>query len=124
VKKMAAPSMNHSRRRKSDVALVHSAQLFELMTLLTRPAIDLNRVSKALDSVPWLKPIIIRLANADCPQYDRRITRISDAVILLGVEFVRKVLVTFTLLEFCRLQLPAADLGSSAGLRHGIRSVK
>jgi HD-like signal output (HDOD) protein len=93
---------NTRARRRSVVtsierhkSLVLPEHILELAALLTSPAIDLNRVSEILYFEPCLMSQIILHANSACSQQGPGVTRISEAIVLLGAEFVRTVVLNF-----------------------------
>ncbi len=74
--------------------------IFELNTLLGAAVVDLKRVCKVIRRDPSLTAQVIRVCNSALFGLRRRIFRVEDAAILMGIERLRAMVLTCSLLEF------------------------
>jgi HD-like signal output (HDOD) protein len=84
--------------------------VFELNTLLSSPSVDLKRVGKILRNDPSLSAQVLRLCNSASFSLRRRVLSIEEAVILMGSERLRTLVLTCSLMEFTGRQLPRGEV--------------
>ena len=88
------------------------AYVFELSGLLNATAVDLRRVCRVIRTDPSLTAQVIRLCNSPSLGLQERVHNIEDAVILLGRERLRTLVLTCSLLECVGNCLSPTDLQS------------
>ena len=88
------------------------AYVFELSRLLSATAVDLRRVCRVIRTDPSLSAQVIRLCNSPSLGLQERVHNIEDAVILLGRERLRTLVLTCSLLECVGNCLSPTDLQS------------
>jgi putative nucleotidyltransferase with HDIG domain len=86
---------------------VPNGRVFELIRLLNNPVMDLGGVSELLQAEPSLGAQILGLLNSSPLEEYRRPMRVSEAVVLLGSERLRILILGCALADFARRRLPA-----------------
>jgi HD-like signal output (HDOD) protein len=76
------------------------AYIFELNALLGSPQVDLKRVGKVIRTDPSLTAQLIRLCNSALYTVRRRVLSVEEAAILMGVERLRTLVLSCSLMEF------------------------
>ncbi len=100
------PPEVQQRRKQRLLAILAEAlptlpcYVFELNTLLGASVVDLKRVCKVIRRDPSLTAQVIRVCNSALFGLRRRIFRVEDAAILMGIERLRTMVLTCSLLEF------------------------
>ncbi len=88
------------------------AYVFELSSLLSCVPVDLNRVCRVIRTDPSLAAQVIRLCNSAMLGLRGRVSDIKNAVILLGTERLRTLVLTCSLVQHLGNFLSSADLQS------------
>ena len=88
------------------------AYVFELSTLLSCVPVDLRRVCRVIRTDPSLAAQVIRLCNSAMLGLRGRVSHIEHAVILLGTERLRTLVLTCSLVQHLGNFLSSADLQS------------
>ena len=100
-------SLEIRQRRKQRLLAILAESLptlpcfvFELNTLLGATVVDLKRVCKVIRRDPSLTAQVIRVCNSALFGLRRRIFRVEEAAVLMGIERLRTMVLTCSLLEF------------------------
>ena len=88
------------------------AYVFELSGLLSTAPVDLRRVCRIIRTDPSLAAQVIRLCNSAMLGLRGRVSNIEHAVILLGTERLRTLVLTCSLVECVGNFLPQTELQS------------
>jgi HD-like signal output (HDOD) protein len=88
------------------------AYIFELSSLLSCVPVDLRRVCRVIRTDPSLAAQVIRLCNSAMLGLRGRVSHIEHAVILLGTERLRTLVLTCSLVQHMGNLLSSADLQS------------
>jgi HD-like signal output (HDOD) protein len=88
------------------------AYVFELSSLLSTVPVDLRRVCKVIRTDPSLAAQVIRLCNSAMLGLRNRISNIEHAVILLGTERLRTLVLTCSLVQWVGNFLSPTELQS------------
>jgi len=88
------------------------AYVFELSSLLSCVPVDLRRVCRVIRTDPSLAAQVIRLCNSVMLGLRGRVSHIEHAVILLGTERLRTLVLTCSLVQHIGNLLSSADLQS------------
>ena len=88
------------------------AYVFELSSLLSCVPVDLRRVCRVIRTDPSLAAQVIRLCNSAMLGLRGRVSHIEHAVILLGTERLRTLVLTCSLVQHLGNLLSSADLQS------------
>ena len=88
------------------------AYVFELSNLLSSPPVDLRRVCRIIRTDPSLAAQVIRLCNSAMLGLRGRVSHVEHAVILLGTERLRTLVLTCSLVQRIGNLLSGADLQS------------
>jgi HD-like signal output (HDOD) protein len=88
------------------------AYIFELIALLSCVPVDLRRVCRVIRTDPSLAEQVIRLCNSAMLGLRGRVSHIEHAVILLGTERLRTLVLTCSLVQHLGNLLSSADLQS------------
>jgi len=88
------------------------AYVFELNSLLGATPVNLKRVAEVIRTDPSLAAQVIRLCNSALLGFRGRITTIEHAVILLGTERLRTLVLTCSLIEYAAHKLASEDIQS------------
>jgi len=76
------------------------AYVFELNSLLAAAPVNLKRVGEIIRTDPSLTAQLIRLCNSAFMGFRERVTRIEHAVMLVGTERLRTMVLTCSLVEY------------------------
>ena len=88
------------------------AYVFELSSLLSSVPVDLKRVCRVIRTDPSLAAQVIRLCNSVMLGLRGKVSHIEHAVVLLGTERLRTLVLTCSLVQHIGNFLSAADLQS------------
>jgi len=88
------------------------AYVFELSALLSSVPVDLRRVCRVIRTDPSLAAQVIRLCNSAMLGLRGRVSHIEHAVVLLGTERLRTLVLTCSLVQRIGNLLSSADLQS------------
>jgi len=88
------------------------AYVFELNTLLSCSPVDLKRVGEVIRTDPSLTAQVIRLCNSALLSMRGRVSNIEHAVVLLGTERLRTLVLTCSLVEYVGHRLSGGDVQS------------
>jgi len=86
------------------------AYVFELNSLLAATPVNLRRVADVILTDPSLAAQVLRLCNSAFMGFRERVTRIEHAVMLVGTERLRTMVLTCSLVEYVGHRLAAADI--------------
>src|SRR5271157_4376695 len=84
--------------------------VLDLNALLSTPSVDLKKVGKVLRTDPSLGAQVLRLCNSALFGLRRRVLSIEQAAILLGIERLRTLVLTCSLMQFAGKRLPTAQM--------------
>ena len=84
--------------------------VLDLNALLSSPSVDLKKVGKVLRTDPSLSAQVLRLCNSALFGLRRRVLSIEQAAILLGIERLRTLVLTCSLMQFAGKRLPNAQM--------------
>jgi HD-like signal output (HDOD) protein len=88
------------------------AYVFELNSLLSATPVNLKRVAEVIRTDPSLAAQVIRLCNSALMAFREKVTAIEHAVILLGTERLRTLVLTCSLIEYAAHKLDSEDVQS------------
>src|SRR5208337_3279965 len=88
------------------------AYVFELNSLLAAAPVNLKRVGEVIRTDPSLTPQVLRLCNSAFMGFRDRVTRIEHAVILVGTERLRTMVLTCSLVEYVGHRVASEDIQS------------
>jgi HD-like signal output (HDOD) protein len=88
------------------------AYVFELNSLLAATPVNLKRVGEVIRTDPSLSAQVIRLCNSAFLGFRERVRSIEHAVILLGTERLRTLILTCSLVEYAGHSLTSEDIQS------------
>jgi len=88
------------------------AYVFELNTLLGSKPVDLKRVSEVICTDPSLTAQMIRICNSAFLSLPTKVKSIEHAVVLLGTERLRTLVLTCSLLEYVGHSVASEDVQS------------
>lgn len=88
------------------------AYVFELNTLLAATPVNLKRVGEVIRTDPSLAAQVLRLCNSAIMGFRERVTRIEHAVILVGTERLRTMVLTCSLVEYVGHRVASEDIQS------------
>lgn len=88
------------------------AYVFELNSLLAATPVNLRRVGEVIRTDPSLTAQVIRLCNSAFLGFRERVKSIEHAVILLGTERLRTLVLTCSLVEYAGHRLMSEDIQS------------
>jgi HD-like signal output (HDOD) protein len=74
--------------------------VFRLNSLLNATPVDLNSVAEVIRMDPSLSAQVLRLCNSSLSDLEGRITCIEDAVVMLGTDRLRSLVLTCSLVEY------------------------
>ena len=86
------------------------AYVFELNGLLSSVPVDLKRVGEVIRTDPSLSAQVVRLCNSPLLNLPEPVASIEHAVVLLGTERLRIILLTCSLIESVGQQVSPAEL--------------
>jgi putative nucleotidyltransferase with HDIG domain len=112
-----AGSEGEVRRRKAGLLAILSeglptmpSHLFQLNAMLGASPVDLKQVSTLIRSDPSLTAQLLRLCNSALFNLRRRVTRVEEAAILMGIERLRNLAFTCYLIQLSCEQLPGEQV--------------
>ncbi len=88
------------------------AYVFELNSLLATTPVNLKRVGEVIRTDPSLSAQVIRLCNSAFLGFRERVKSIEHAVVLLGSERLRTLVLTCSLVEYAGHRLMSEDIQS------------
>ena len=88
------------------------AYVFELNSLLAATPVNLKRVVEVIMTDPSLTAQVLRLCNSAIMGFRERVTKIQNAVILVGTERLRTMVLTCSLVEYVCRRIAAEDIQS------------
>jgi HD-like signal output (HDOD) protein len=88
------------------------AYVFELNTLLSAKRVDLKRVAEVICTDPSLTAQMLRICNSAFLSLPTKVKSIEHAVILLGAERLRTLVLTCSLLEYVGHSVASEDVQS------------
>jgi len=88
------------------------AYVFELNSLLAAVPVDLKRVVEVLRTDPSLTAQVLRLCNSPFIGFRDRVTKIAHAVMLVGTERLRTMVLTCSLVEYVGHRVASEDIQS------------
>ncbi len=99
------PEEKQSRKIRLMAALADGlptlpAYVFELNSMLSQSPVDLRRVSEVIRTDPSLTAQVLRLSNSAFMGFRAPITKIENAVVLVGTERLRTMVLTCSLVEY------------------------
>jgi len=121
----ANPPMSHSsaleaewleRRKKRLMGILSKglptlpSYLLDLNALLSSPTVDLRKVAKVIRTDPSLSAQVLRLCNSALFGLRRRVLSIGQAVVLLGTERLRTLVLTCAVMQFAGKHVPVKSL--------------
>ncbi len=86
------------------------AYVFELNTLLSTTPVDMRRVGEVIRTDPSLTAQVIRLSNSVLLGLRERVSSVEHALVLLGTERLRTLVLTCSLLEYAGQKLTTRDV--------------
>jgi len=84
--------------------------LLDLNALLSTPTVDLRKVAKVIRTDPSLSAQVLRLCNSALFGLRRRVLSIGQAVVLLGTERLRTLVLTCAVMQFAGKHVPVKSL--------------
>ena len=114
---LETPASMQNRRLALMAALAEGlptlpAYIFQLNSLLASSPVDLKRVAEVILTDPSLTAQVLRLCNSAFVGCRQRVTRVEHALILLGTERLRTMVLTCSLVEYAGLRLTSEDFQS------------
>ena len=88
------------------------AYVFELNSLLAATPVNLKRVGEVIRTDPSLTAQVLRLCNSAFMGFRDRVMRIEHAVMLVGTERLRTMVLTCSLVEYVGRRVASADIQS------------
>lgn len=88
------------------------AYVFELNSLLASAPVNLKRVAEVIRTDPSLTAQVLRLCNSAFMGFRERVTRIEHAVMLVGTERLRTMVLTCSLVEYVGHRVASEDIQS------------
>jgi HD-like signal output (HDOD) protein len=88
------------------------AYVFELNSLLGATPVNLKRVAEVIRTDPSLTAQVLRLCNSAFMGFREEVTTVEHAVILLGTERLRTLVLTCSLIEYAAHKLGSEDIQS------------
>ncbi len=88
------------------------AYVFELNSLLAASPVDIKRVNDVIRTDPSLTAQILRLCNSAFMGFRSPITRIENAIVLVGTERLRTMVLTCSLVEYVGHRVSSEDIQS------------
>ena len=86
--------------------------MFELNSLLAAAPVNLKRVGEVIRTDPSLTAQVLRLCNSAFMGFRERVTKIEHAVMLLGTERLRTMVLTCSLVEYVGHRVASEDIQS------------
>jgi putative nucleotidyltransferase with HDIG domain len=88
------------------------AYVFELNALLSATPVNLKRVGEVIRTDPSLTAQVLRLCNSAFMGFRERVTTIEHALILVGTERLRTMVLTCSLIEYIGRRLTSVEVQS------------
>ena len=88
------------------------AYVFELNSLLAAVPVNLKRVGEIIRTDPSLTAQVLRLCNSAFMGFRERVTKIEHAVMLVGTERLRTLVLTCSLVEYVGHRVASEDIQS------------
>jgi len=88
------------------------AYVFELNSLLAAAPVNFKRVVEVIRTDPSLTAQVLRLCNSAFMGFRERVTRIEHAVMLVGTERLRTMVLTCSLVEYVGHRVASEDIQS------------
>jgi HD-like signal output (HDOD) protein len=88
------------------------AYVFELNSLLAATPVDMKRVNEVVRTDPSLTAQVIRLCNSAFMGFRAPITRIENAIVLVGTERLRTMVLTCSLVEYVGHRVSSEEIQS------------
>ncbi len=88
------------------------AYVFELNSLLAANPVNLKRVGEVLRTDPSLTAQVLRLCNSAFMGFRERITKLEHAIILVGTERLRTMVLTCSLVQYAGHRVASEDVQS------------
>src|SRR5208283_1868471 len=114
---MEDPEARQSRKLALMAALSEGlptlpAYVFELNSLLAAAPVNLKRVGEVIRTDPSLTAQVLRLCNSAFMGFRERVTKIEHAVIMVGTERLRTMVLTCSLVEYVGRRVASEDIQS------------
>lgn len=91
------------------------AYVFELNSLLAATPVNLRRVGEVIRTDPSLTAQVLRLCNSAFLGFRERVTKIEHAIMLVGSERLRTMVLTCSLVEYVGRRVASEDIQSFWG---------
>jgi HD-like signal output (HDOD) protein len=88
------------------------AYVFELNSLLSAAPVNMKRVGAVIRTDPSLTAQVLRLCNSAFMGFQERVTRIEHAIMLVGTERLRTMVLTCSLVEYVGHRVASEDIQS------------
>ena len=88
------------------------AYVFELNSLLAAAPVNLRRVGEVIRTDPSLTAQVLRLCNSAFMGFRERVTKIEHAIMLVGTERLRTMVLTCSLVEYVGHRVASEDIQS------------
>jgi len=88
------------------------AYVFELNSLLATTPVNLKRVVEVIRTDPSLTAQVLRLCNSAFMGFRERVTKMEHAIMLLGTERLRTMVLTCSLVEYVGHRVASEDIQS------------
>ena len=116
-RRMEDPEARQSRKLALMAALSEGlptlpAYVFELNSLLAAAPVNLKRVGEVIRTDPSLTAQVLRLCNSAFMGFRERVTKIEHAVMLVGTERLRTMVLTCSLVEYVGHRVASEDIQS------------
>ncbi len=91
------------------------AYVFELNSLLSAAPVNLRQVGEVIRTDPSLTAQVLRLCNSAFMGFRERVTKIEHAIMLVGTERLRTMVLTCSLIEYVGHRVASEDIQSFWG---------
>jgi len=115
----AARSLEEQQRRKAEVMKILSEGLptlpsyvLDLNALLSSPQVDLKKVGNVIRTDPSLSAQVIRMCNSALFGLRRRVMSIEQAAVLLGIQRLRTLVLSCSVMDCTGMNLPQATVNA------------
>jgi HD-like signal output (HDOD) protein len=88
------------------------AYVFELNSLLAANPVNLKRVGEVLRTDPSLTAQVLRLCNSAFMGFSQRVTKLEHAIVLVGTERLRTMVLTCSLVQYAGHRVASEDVYS------------
>ena len=111
------PELRQSRKLALMAALSEGlptlpAYVFELNSMLAASPVNIKRVAEIIRTDPSLTAQVLRLCNSAFLGFRERVTKIEHAVMLVGTERLRTMVLTCSLVEYVGHRVASEDIQS------------